>query len=185
MYGTFTSRSTPRRAQSAALSPSVSAVPGLCRGRRQLVERVVKVTDDDTIVVLQGKKQVKVRIAGIDAPEKKQAFGNRSRQSMASLVHGGVVKADCPKRDRYGRSVFKVWVQPRDRGTSGMALDAGLAQIAAGLAWWYRRYANEQSAEDRGHYESEENEARLRKRGLWQDANPVPPWEWRHVKRQH
>jgi endonuclease YncB( thermonuclease family) len=61
----------------------------------------------------------------------------------------------------------------------GKTLDVGYAQISVGLAWWFRRYADEQSAEDRGRYASEEEEARLRKRGLWQDANPVPPWEWR------
>jgi endonuclease YncB( thermonuclease family) len=70
-------------------------------------------------------------------------------------------------------------VQPPDCGTCGMTLDAGLAQISGGYAWWFRRYANEQSVEDRGRYESEENEARLRKRGLWQDAKAIPPWEWR------
>ena len=58
-------------------------------------------------------------------------------------------------------------------------LDVGLAQISVGLAWWFSRYAYEQSPEDRGRYKSEEEEARLRKRGLWVDDAPVPPWEWR------
>ena len=61
----------------------------------------------------------------------------------------------------------------------GKTLDVGHAQISAGLAWWYRAYAKEQSVEDRGRYESEENEARLRRRGIWADPQPVPPWEWR------
>lgn len=72
-----------------------------------------------------------------------------------------------------------MWVQPGDCPRCGKTLDVGLAQISVGLAWWYKRYADEQSAEDRGRYESEEQEARLRKRGLWADAKPVPPWEWR------
>ena len=61
----------------------------------------------------------------------------------------------------------------------GKTLDVGLAQSSVGLAWWFSRYANEQSPEDRGRYKTEEEEARLRKRGLWADEAPVPPWEWR------
>ena len=88
-------------------------------------------------------------------------------------------RADSPGHvDRYGREVCKVWIQPRDCPRCGETLDVGLAQISVGLAWWYRRYANKQSDEDRGRYRSEE-EARLRKRGLWMDEAPVPPWEWR------
>ena len=149
----------------------------------ELVGRVVAVTDGDTIKVLVSHKQIRVRIAGIDAPERRQSYGTRSRQNLGRLLQERVVRADCPKRDRYGREVCKVWVQPPDCGTCGTTLDVGLAQISAGLAWWYRRYANEQSAEDRGRYESEENEARLRRRGLWQDTSPVPPWEWRAARR--
>ena len=78
----------------------------------------------------------------------------------------------------------KVWVQPADCPTCGMTLDVGYAQISAGLAWWYRAYAKEQSAEDRGRYESEEDDARLRKRGLWVESTAVPPWEWRLERRQ-
>jgi endonuclease YncB( thermonuclease family) len=81
--------------------------------------------------------------------------------------------------DRFGRAVCKVWVQPQDCPRCGKTLDVGLAHISVGLAWWYRRYADEQSAQDRGRYASEEEEARLRKRGLWVDDAPVPPWEWR------
>ena len=66
-------------------------------------------------------------------------------------------------------------LQPLDCPRCGMTLDVGLAQIIAGLAWWFRRYADEQSPQDRGRYESEEKEARLRKRGLWADGAPVPP----------
>ena len=56
-------------------------------------------------------------------------------------------------------------------------LDVGHAQVIAGLAWWHRAYPKKQSAEDQGRYESAEDEARLRKWGLWQDKEPVPPWE--------
>lgn len=73
-------------------------------------------------------------------------------------------------------------VQPHDCPRCGKTLDVGLAQISVGLAWWFKRYAGEQSAEDRGRYKSEEEEARLRKRGLWVDEAPVPPWDWRRAK---
>ena len=88
------------------------------------------------------------------------------------------------KRDRYGRIVGKAMVQPADCPTWSMTLDAGHAQIIAGMAWWYRKYAKEQSPPDRGSYESDEQEAQARKRGLWIDPDPVPPWDWRHSKRK-
>ena len=145
-----------------------------------LTGKVVAVADGDTITILDaGHKQHRIRINGIDAPEKAQPFGDRSRQNMASMVAGKEVVADCHKTDRYGRQICKVWVRPADCPTCGLTLDVGYAQIAVGFAWWYREYAREQTAEDRGRYESEENEARLRKRGLWADKEPVPPWEWR------
>ena len=142
--------------------------------------RVVGVTDGDTITVLDAnKRQHKIRFNGIDAPEKRQPFGTRSTQNLARYVARKDVHLDCPKVDRYGRKVCKVWVQPLDCPRCGKTLDVGLAQITDGMAWWFRRYADEQTAEDRGRYESAEDEARLRKRGLWRDANPVPPWDWR------
>jgi len=142
--------------------------------------KVVHVADGDTVTILTSQKQQhRVRIAGIDAPESAQPFGNRSKQSLASMAHGKEAFADCPKIDRYGRKVCKVWVQPEDCPQCGKTRDVGLEQISAGLAWWYRAYAKDQSAEDRGRYESEEDEARLRKRGLWVENSSVPPWEWR------
>ena len=92
------------------------------------------------------------------------------------MAHGQEVIADCPKTDRYGRKVCKVWVQPSDCPACGKTLDVGYAQSRAGLAWWYRAYAKEQSEEDRGRYESEENESRLRKRGPG-EVDHAPPLE--------
>ena len=79
--------------------------------------------------------------------------------------------ADCPKRDRYGREVCKVFVDGQD---------IGLQQIVNGMAWWYKEYAKEQTPEDRDAYEHAETMAKLRRFGLWADTTPVPPWEWRH-----
>lgn len=108
--------------------------------------RVVGVSDGDTITVLDSeKKQHKVRINGIDAPEKGQAFGELSRQSLAQMAHGRDARIECSKTDRFGREVCKVWVQPLDCPRCGKTLDVGLAQISVGMAWWFRRYADEQS----------------------------------------
>lgn len=146
----------------------------------ELNGKVIHVADGDTLTILTPDMQRhRIRIGWIDAPEKKQPFGNRSKQNMERMTKGKEARADCPKTDRYGRKVCKVWVEPADCSACGKTLDVGYAQISAGLAWWYRAYAKEQSLEDRGRYESEENEARLRKRGLWVESSAVPPWEWR------
>jgi len=153
-------------------------------GAAELTGRVVGISDGDTITVLDASNtQHKIRLAGIDAPELKQAFGTRSKQNLSRMAYDMDARLECHKTDRYKREVCKVWVQPSDCPTCGKTLDAGHAQIIAGLAWWYRAYAKEQFAEDQGRYESAEDEARLRKWGLWGDAEPVPPWEWRKLRR--
>ena len=124
---------------------------------------VVKIADGDTINVLDfDKQQHKIRIAGIDAPEKGQPFGNASGKRLGELVARKEVRVEFNKHDRYGRIVGKVWVKPPDCPTYGKTLDVGLAQITAGMAWWFKRYAKEQSAEDRGRYEFAEEEARAK-----------------------
>jgi endonuclease YncB( thermonuclease family) len=142
--------------------------------------KVINVADGDTITILDAANQHhRIRINGIDAPEKGQPFGDRSRQSMATMVAGKEVTADCHKTDRYKRQVCKVWVQPSDCASCGKTLDVGHAQIIGGMAWWYREYAKEQTPEDRGRYESAEVEAKARKFGLWGDTSSTAPWEWR------
>ena len=112
---------------------------------------VVKVADGDTISALDSDKvQHRVRIAGIDAPEKSQPFGNASGKRLGELVARKEVRVEFNKRDRYGRIVGKVLVTPMDCPTCGKTLDVGLAQITTGMAWWYRKYANEQSPQDQG-----------------------------------
>jgi endonuclease YncB( thermonuclease family) len=143
--------------------------------------KVVKVADGDTITVLDSnKEQHRVRLAGIDAPEKGQPYGNASRKNLRKLVAGKEVKVEFKKYDRYGRIVGKVWVTPPDCPKGGKTLHAGLAQVTSGMGWWYRKYANEQSVEDRRRYEFAEQEAKAKRVGLWQENNPMPPWEFRH-----
>src|SRR5215813_9522616 len=165
-----------------------AAILALALGTAHAVEwalegRVVGISDGDTITVLDSTKaQHKVRLAGIDAPEKAQAFGERSKQNLSALVFGKDVRADCNKRDRYGRDVCRVWVTPSDCRSCGLTLDVALAQLTVGLAWHYKRFENEQTPEERGRYSFAEDEARARHIGLWKDPKATPPWEWRRTK---
>ena len=145
-----------------------------------LTGRVVGIADGDTIAVLDANRQQhKIRLQGIDAPEKAQPFGQRSKESLSRMVFGKDVRVEYWKRDKYKRIVGMVWVQPESCPTCPMTLDAGHAQITLGMAWWYRKYANEQTPQDRGAYEFSEQEARAKRIGLWRDPDPVPPWDWR------
>lgn len=137
--------------------------------------RVVGVTDGDTLVLLDAKRvQHKIRLSGIDAPEKAQPFGDRSKASLSALAFDQDVTADCPKKDRYGRDVCVVVVRGKD---------IGLAQVADGMAWWYQKYAKQQTSEARVDYEAAEFSAKAKRLGLWADKNPVPPWDWRRTIR--
>ncbi len=141
-----------------------------------LHERVVSVADGDTITVLDSSKtQHRIRLAGIDAPERGQPFGTRSRENLAKWVFRRDVIVEWHKKDRYGRLVGVVLVDGDD---------VNLEQVRAGLAWWYRDYAKEQRPEDREVYELAEKAAREKKRGLWADPKPIAPWEWRRILRK-
>ncbi|QID19375.1 thermonuclease family protein [Nitrogeniibacter mangrovi] len=138
--------------------------------------RVVRVTDGDTIVVLDDKQtQHRIRLAAIDAPERKQAFGQVSRQHLAQLVLKKRVTVVWTNVDRYQRQIGKIIVDGQD---------ANLAQVQAGLAWHYKRYAKEQPEEKRTAYADAETDARRNDLGLWRDATPVPPWEFRRSAKQ-
>jgi endonuclease YncB( thermonuclease family) len=147
--------------------------------------KVVGVIDGDTITVVDAAKiRHTIRLAAIDAPERGQPGGFRSKESLSRLVYERKVRVEGNKTDPYGRIVAKVWVGPTDCPSCATTLDAGLTQIAMGRAWWFRRYAYEQSPEDRGRYEVAEREAKAGKAGLWRDRDPVPPWKWRREKAQ-
>jgi endonuclease YncB( thermonuclease family) len=125
--------------------------------------RVVRVVDGDTLVLLvAGHEQERIRLAGIDCPERKQALTRR--------VAGKEVTIEWAKRDRYGRVVGKVVYGGKD---------IDLALVREGMCWWYRKYAHEQTRADRVLYENAEAKAQEKRLGLWRDTNPVPPWEWR------
>jgi endonuclease YncB( thermonuclease family) len=135
-----------------------------CRGPRRGSEGRRQLRND-------GKTQHPIRIAGIDAPERRQPYANASKDRLSGLVFNRNVEARCYKRDRYGRNVCRVF------GDKGQ--DVGLEMVRAGMAWWYREYAKEQTPVEQGAYQGTEDAARVTRRGLWQEAKPVPPWEWR------
>ncbi|GAB3483729.1 thermonuclease family protein [Polaromonas eurypsychrophila] len=139
-----------------------------------LLGKVINVADGDTITVLDDTNtQHKIRLAGIDAPEKRQAFGNVSKQSLAEQVAGQSVAVEWDKVDRYGRKVGKVLLA---------GLDCNLVQVKRGLAWHYKDYQREQSPTDQQSYAAAEVEARAARLGLWRDVEQVPPWEFRNKR---
>lgn len=150
-------------------------IPACCAATDSLSGRIVSVGDGDTVTLLDNNlRQHKIRLAGIDAPEKRQPFGNRSRLHLGTLVFGKQVTADCPKKDRYKRAVCRLEVD---------GIDANLAQIEAGMAWHYKAYAREQSPADRWRYTKAEDRAREARQGLWADRAPVAPWDFRKARK--
>lgn len=136
---------------------------------------VIAVSDGDTITVLDSKKQQhKIRLAGIDAPEKTQAFGQKSKESLSAMISGHKVDVVLGKTDRYGRNISKVLSD---------GVDVNLEQIKAGLAWHYKQYEKDQPTEDRVSYAKAETDAAANKLGLWIDPNPTPPWEFRREEK--
>ena len=132
--------------------------------------RVVKIADGDTLTALsENMQQVKCRLYGIDAPEKKQAYGQASKMSLAQLSFGRSAQIDIVGRDRYGRAICRVAVG---------GVDVNKEQIARGMAWMYRQYADDRS------YSDAEMVAQLRRVGIWREARPVPPWAFRRAGRQ-
>ena len=127
--------------------------------------RVVSVHDGDTLTVLVERRQVKVRLMDIDAPELRQPFGTRSRQSLAELCFGKEASLDVRGTDRYQRTLATVTCA----GT-----DANAEQVRRGYAWTYTRYARANSP-----LSAIESEARRAHRGLWADPAAVAPWDWR------
>jgi endonuclease YncB( thermonuclease family) len=132
--------------------------------------KVVGVADGDTISVMRGGRAVKVRLHGIDCPEKKQPFGTQAKQFSSDLAFGEEVEVQIQSFDRYGRVVGEV-ILP-----DGTSLNQEL--VRAGFAWWFRKYAPNDPI-----LKELESVARAAKRGLWNDCCPLPPWEWRQIER--
>lgn len=129
-----------------------------------LTGRVVSVTDGDTLAILVDQKRITIRLDGIDAPEKSQAFGTRSRQSLADLVFGKSVRVVTKSKDRYGRTIGVVYLDD---------MNVNAKQIENGLAWHYKKYSKDPDLDRL------ERESRAARRGLWSDPAPVEPWNFR------
>jgi endonuclease YncB( thermonuclease family) len=137
-------------------------------GQDFLTGKVIRVADGDTITILRGKEQVRIRLAEIDAPEKGQAFGEKSRQHLAGLCAGVIAQVVDHGKDRYGRTIGRVYCNGKD---------VSAEQVKVGLAWVYDHFVSDQSL-----YELQ-SAAKVSRLGLWADKNPVPPWEWRRKAR--
>lgn len=131
--------------------------------------KVIRVLDGDTIDVLQDKTPVRIRLANIDAPEKKQAYGRWSANQLKGLVAAQPVTVTYTQTDRYGRIIGRVFT------TNGT--EASRLMVHSGAAWVYERYNTDTTLP------AQQREAQAQKRGLWADSRPVPPWEWRHTKK--
>lgn len=124
--------------------------------------KVVSIHDGDTITILQGKQQIKVRLFGIDAPELEQPYGKKSKQFLANLIAGEVVEVEPKGKDRYKRTLGIIYFKGQDINAQ---------MVLNGYAWAYVKYSKI--------YVDHERLARENKRGLWQSSDPTPPWEWR------
>ncbi|HEY0846266.1 MAG TPA: thermonuclease family protein [Noviherbaspirillum sp.] len=126
--------------------------------------KVIGIADGDTLTLLVRGKPLKIRLANIDAPESRQAFGTRSKQHLSTLCYGKEATYRAQDIDRYGRTVAVVYCD---------GVEANRMQVEYGMAWVNDRYNRDPSLLRL------QQEAREMRRGLWSDPRPVPPWRWR------
>jgi endonuclease YncB( thermonuclease family) len=131
--------------------------------------KLVKVLDGDTVEVLHNGRAERIRLNGIDTPEKGQPFGNKAKQFVLDVAAGKTVKVHGTDQDRYGRTIGEI-ILPGDQSLNRLL-------VKEGYAWWYRQYSNDRSLGQL------EKLAQAEGKGLWADADPVPPWDWRRGKR--
>lgn len=142
--------------------------------------RMLRVSDGDSFTAMAGGKRVAVRILGIDAPERAQPWGPQATEHLRALLEDRPLLLQPIKRDPFGRTVARV-LRPDE---SKAEQDVGLMMIQAGFAWHFRRYASDQSREDRERYAAAQNRARQAGIGLWSEAQaPQPPWDYRAKSR--
>jgi endonuclease YncB( thermonuclease family) len=135
-----------------------------------LTGRVVAIADGDTLTLLTPeRRQVKIRLHGIDTPERRQPWGNRARQALSELAFQRSVRVEVQDTDRYGRKVGRVYAG---------RVDVNAELVRQGWAWVYARYNRDPALPVL------EAEARTVRRGLWADSHPVPPWDWRRQSRR-
>ncbi len=136
---------------------------------KELTGKVISVQDGDTITILQGKTSYKIRLQGIDCPEKSQAFGNVAKQFTSDLVFGKTVRVKYDELDHYKRYLGEVFVGK---------VNLNKELLKAGLAWHYKQYSKDPVLA------ALEIKARAAKTGLWSDPWAIPPWEFRRQRRK-
>lgn len=138
--------------------------------KKEIHGKVIGITDGDTIKLLtEDKTLIKIRVANIDCPENKQPFASKAKQFTLNQVFSKDVTLHYLKKDRYGRYICNVIYN------DSLSLSEEL--LKNGFAWHYIKYSNDRRLQ------ALEDQARKLKIGLWQDSNPIPPWEWRSKKR--
>jgi micrococcal nuclease len=131
--------------------------------------RVVSIADGDTFTGLTaGKERIRIRLEGIDCPERGQAFSKNATEALSELVFDQTVRLEESSKDRYGRTIAKVYL------SDGRCVNEEMIRL--GMAWHFKRYS------DDARWAKLEKEARKARRGLWADKSPTPPWEWRKGK---
>lgn len=134
--------------------------------------RVTSIIDGDTLIVAEANHQPRrIHLAGIDAPEITQSFGQNAKTGLSALAFGQQATANCKPGSRPGPAQCTVHIGNQD---------LGLELIRAGMAWWDRQNSALQAAQERADYEHAEFLAKIHRHGLWNSKNPTPPWEWRH-----
>lgn len=169
----------PRHSDNAAMLRSLVLLALIAIPPAALAEPLpvqpTRVSDGDTFTArFEDGHTGRVRLAGCDTPERGQAFGRRATEALKVILRERPVVADCYKQDRYGRGVCRV---------SAVSRDVCLSLIQGGYAWHYTAYSREQTTEQRSAYAAAQRDAEEARRGLWVDPEPVPPWEWRKLRR--
>ena len=147
------------------LSLSTISCERLTSSRETIQGKVISIADGDTFtMLLDDKTTVKLRLASIDCPERYQPYAGKARQFLSDAIFDRQVTVVVDYKDRFGRSVG--WVYYNDKNINE-------ALLRAGLAWHFKRYSTDLKLQGL------EDEAKGKKVGLWQDKNPIPPWDWR------
>lgn len=127
--------------------------------------KVISIADGDTCTVLtSSREQIKIRLAGIDTPEKSQAYGTKAKQALSSKIYNKTVRIAGQSKDRYGRVIADIYVGKRW---------VNLEMVKEGWAWHYKRYSKDSQLA------AAETQAKKLKKGLWKDSDPTPPWDYR------
>ncbi len=135
----------------------------------ELRGKIIHISDGDTVHLLTSKNEkIKIRLNDIDAPEAKQAFGNKSKENIKKFIYQKDVIVEYKKKDQYKRVLGTIYYQNRD---------INLQQVKDGYAWVYKKYSKNPT------YFKAEQEARSKKIGLWSDRNPIEPWVFRKNKK--